>query len=64
LPWHEPQPPPLLAQVVERRGAAGRALDLGPEIQKRAWDPETATDMPLMPGRTALIGRYWFRCPA
>jgi len=29
LPWHREQPPALLEQAIERRGAPGRALDLG-----------------------------------
>lgn len=29
LPWHEPEPPALLARAVAARGTPGRALDLG-----------------------------------
>lgn len=32
-----------------------------PDLDEVAWDPKLAADMPLMLGRRALIGRYWFR---
>jgi SAM-dependent methyltransferase len=29
LPWHDPEPPPLLVEALDRRPAQGRALDVG-----------------------------------
>jgi len=29
LPWHDPDPPPMLVDALDRRTAAGRALDIG-----------------------------------
>jgi SAM-dependent methyltransferase len=29
LPWHDPEPPPMLVDALDHRTAAGRALDIG-----------------------------------
>jgi SAM-dependent methyltransferase len=34
---------------------------LAPEFKETAWDPKTASGMPLFMGGSAEIGRYWFR---
>jgi SAM-dependent methyltransferase len=33
----------------------------GPELEECAWDPKTSRGMPLFMGRSAEIGRYWFK---
>jgi hypothetical protein len=32
-----------------------------PELVLQAYRPEVLTGMPLFMGRSALVGRYWFR---
>lgn len=34
---------------------------MGPELTLCAYRPEALTGMPLFMGRSALVGRYWFR---
>lgn len=34
-----------------------------PELVIQAYQPEVLTGMPLFMGRSALVGRYWFRRP-
>ncbi|MDQ1303415.1 MAG: hypothetical protein QG595_1398 [Pseudomonadota bacterium] len=33
----------------------------GPELEECAWDPKNSRGMPLFMGRSAEIGRYWFK---
>lgn len=38
LPWHDPEPPPLLIEALDSRDAPGTALDIGcSALASRYW---------------------------